>query len=216
MPTCGSDFQRALGGALPLHFAHVWIMRRDALGLRDEACQRLAPGQVRGDLQQILCRIDHGIVHQRGFRCIRLRQDESAPAVRRAVGHRQCAAYGPQFTGQREFTGELVLIQSVGGYLPRGGEDADGDGQIETPTLLGQVGGREVDGDATRGEVELAVLQGGAHAILALLHLGLGQADDVELRQAVGEMHLDGDLRRLHAGETSAVQDSKAHDGLLV
>jgi hypothetical protein len=68
-----------------------------------------------------------------------------------------------------------------------GGEDAERDWQIEPPRLLGQVGRRQVDGDALRGEFEAAVLDGGADAVLGFLDLGVGQADDGK-RWAVKEL----------------------------
>ena len=65
------------------------------------------------------------------------------------------------------------------GNLARGGEDAERDRQVEAARLLRQVGGREVDGDLARRELELRVLQRGAHAVARLAHLGVGQADEV-------------------------------------
>ena len=79
------------------------------------------------------------------------------------------------------------------------GEDAERDGQIEAPAFLGQIGGSEIDGDAARGKIELAVLQRGAHAILAFFDFGFRQTHDGEVGQAVGEMHLDGDQSGFHS-----------------
>ena len=55
-----------------------------------------------------------------------------------------------------------------------------------------------------RGELEAAVLDGGAHAVLGFLDLGVGQSDDGEAGQAVGQVHFDVDFLRVHAGKGSA------------
>jgi len=44
--------------------------------------------------------------------------------------------------------------------------------------FLGQVGRRQVDGDALGGKLKAAVLDGGADPVLGFLDLGVGQADD--------------------------------------
>ncbi len=60
-------------------------------------------------------------------------------------------------------------------------EDSDRDGQVEAGAFLLQVGGSEIDGDV-RGRNEIAgVLDGGADAIAALAHGGVGKADGVEV-----------------------------------
>ena len=66
---------------------------------------------------------------------------------------------------------------------------------------------------ATSGRVfEARVLDGGAHALARLLHLGVGEPDDGEGRQAAAEVHLDGDFRRIRAGEGAAPEDGERHD----
>jgi hypothetical protein len=94
----------------------------------------------------------------------------------------------------------------------RGGrENAECDRQIEAAAFLGQVCGREIDGNAAGGKFKTAVEQGGAHPVLALFHFDLGQPYDSEIRQPVGKMNLYGDRRRFHAGQRSAVKDGKRH-----
>ena len=97
----GGDFQRAFGLRLAFHFAHIGVVRRYGLRIGNMARQRIASGQMRGDLQQRLRRIDDGIFHQCGFRCIDCGQNEGASTVGGAIGHRQRAAYRAQFACQR-------------------------------------------------------------------------------------------------------------------
>jgi hypothetical protein len=80
--------------------------------------------------------------------------------------------------------------------LSRGGEDAERDRQVEAPAFLAQLGRCEVDRDAPRWKLEARVHERRANAVAALLHFGVGKADDGERRQAVGEVHLDRNLGR--------------------
>ena len=61
------------------------------------------------------------------------------------------------------------------------------------------------------GKLEAALDKGGAHAVAAFLHFGVGQADDVELRQAVGQMGFHFHGRGVHTFEGAAVDDGKCH-----
>ena len=67
-------------------------------------------------------------------------------------------------------------VSAVGRNLAGGREDADRDRQIVAARLLGQIGGREIDGDLARRKFELRVLQRRAHAIARLLDLGVRAA----------------------------------------
>ena len=68
-----------------------------------------------------------------------------------------------------------VASNGPGGSCVRGDEDADGDRQVEAAALLRQVRRREVDGDVPGRQLEAAVGERRAHAVLALLHDGLGE-----------------------------------------
>ena len=93
-----------------------------------------------------------------------------------------------------------------------GGQDADGDGQVETAGFLGQVGRRQVDRDAlVVREAEAAVLQRGAHAFTRLLDLGVGQPHQREAGQAVGQLHFHVHRQRGHAVQRAAHDNRQAH-----
>ena len=86
-------------------------------------------------------------------------------------------------------------------------EDAERDRQIERRAGLADVGRRQVDGDAVRRKLEAGVADRAAHAIAALAHAGVGQADHRERRQAERHVHLhmdragfDAEERRRSAG----------------
>lgn len=200
MSASRGNFQRTFGLRLSLHFAHVGVMRLDSLRLADKWGYQFSSGEMRRHLQQRLGGIHGGVFHQGGFGSIRLRKDESAAAVYGAIGHCQCAAYCAQFTGQREFAGIFIFSKFVGRDLPSRGEDAECNGQIEAPAFLGQIGGRKIDSDAACGEIELAILQRGTYAVFAFFDFGFRQTHDGEIRQTIGDMHLDGDEGRFHSG----------------
>ncbi len=67
--------------------------------------------------------------------------------------------------------------------------------------FLRQVGGREIDGDAARRQRQAGGDQRGAHALARLAHRLVGQADDVEGRQAGRDLHLHVDRAGLDALE---------------
>ncbi|MNT68640.1 hypothetical protein D3C72_2068900 [compost metagenome] len=102
-------------------------------------------------------------------------------------------------------------VERFGRNLAAGGQDAQRDGQVEAAGLLGQVGRCQVDGDAAVGEFVAAVEDGGAHALAAFAHAGVGQADDGEDRQAVGQVRFHAHRRRGDAGQRAAAQDGKTH-----
>jgi len=56
--------------------------------------------------------------------------------------------------------------------------------------------------DLPRRELELRVLQRGAHPVARLLDLGVRQPDEIERREATVEVPLDGDERRSEARAT--------------
>ena len=76
--------------------------------------------------------------------------------------------------------------------LPRRNQNADRDRQVEAARLFRQFCRREIDRDPPLREIELRILQRGAHAIAALLDFGLGESDQIECGQASRQMDLDG------------------------
>ena len=110
---------------------------------------------------------------------------------------------------QAQFTDQLVGVGGTGQQLPAGDQDADRDREVEAAALLGQIGGCQVDGDAPCREFETAVQQRAAHAVAAFLHGLFRQADDIEGRQAVGEMGFDADQRRIDAERGPAMRNGE-------
>jgi hypothetical protein len=118
---------------------------------------------------------------------------------------------------QAQFAHQQKLAQIVRVERAISAQNADGDGQIEARAFLLQVGGREVDGDVRGRDLVAGVFDSGAHAVAALAHGGVGQADGVEdfrLRDHAAIVHLDINEIGIDAVDSRAVSLEK-HAGRI-
>ena len=208
------DLQRTFGGGLASHVLQVRAWRH----------QRQRPGQGHGQRHGGVAGLQGGHHFEQRARPAHLQprhacglagaalgqhQGAAAALAVRRQGQRQRAAHGPQFAGQRQFARELAGSQPRGVDGVHGRQDAQRDGQVEAPRLLGQIGRSQVDGDAlVHRESETALLQRGANALARFLDFDVGQAHQHEAGQAVGQLHLD-----VHLGRHQAVEGSAHHHG---
>jgi len=158
-------------------------------------CHLEGPLGVPLDLEEMVGPEDGDVPHHGGFPAVAHGNDDGAHAfLPGEKGHGENTPDG--FHGPVE--GKLARYEMAFERLhfqgPHGGEDADGDGQVEGRAFLADIGRGEIDGYAVPGELEAGILYGGPDPLLALLHRGLGQSDDSERRQAVGDIHLHIDL----------------------
>ena len=214
MATGSGHFECAARLTLALDFAQVRIARRLHRLIDAQGRERKATLEVATDIEQASGWIHRRATHQRRFGGTGGGQDETpfGPGLTgHGVGHGERTAHRAQGTRERQLAGIFKVGQTRHGNLFRGGQDAQRDGQIQTPGLLGQVGRCQIDGDAPAGELEARVEDGGAHAVLAFLDLGVGQANDVEGRQAVSQMDFHRDFGRLHAGQGATFEEGKRH-----
>ena len=116
-----------------------------------------------------------------------------------------------QLAGERELAVELCLRERRLGHLSGGGEDPHGNREVVTAAFLRQVGGRQVDGDASRREVEARIEDGGADAVPALPDGGFREADEGELRQARSAAGLDAYRRRFDPDLRPGVRGGERH-----
>ena len=84
MAAGGRDFERALRTRLAFHVLQVGIERLVARRRLVVTRERLAPGEVRADCEQVSRAVDRGVFHQRGLRGVLVRQHESAVRSARA------------------------------------------------------------------------------------------------------------------------------------
>src|SRR5690606_10741170 len=193
VPPGGGHLQGAAGLVLADHVRHVEVMLHRAV--RHPArldVEGRRPPQVGAHLQQVAGGEDGGVVGEGRLVPVAVGDHQLAAGATAGDGGGQQAVHRPQFAVEGELGDELVVAEVLRRQLSRGGENAEGDGQVVAAALLGNIGGGEVDGDAPGREVEVGVEQGAAHPLPALLHRRLRHAYDAQARQAVGQVDLDG------------------------
>ena len=193
MPTRRRHHQGTLDRRLSANFCQVGnaLPGTDAVCIRHaafDARQTRTPGQVLADFQQPLGAAHLDIpdavggssisppdpTRQCGFGGIGQRQNETTPGARCAQGHGQRTAYRTQLTGERELASELGMRQHLARQLLRSHQNTQCYWQIEAPALLGQIGWRQIDGDAAGREIKAAGAERRAHPITRLAHFSLG------------------------------------------
>ena len=128
------------------------------------------------------------------------RDERGAHPARRGVAH---ARHGPADRPERAVERQLAEAQRrrLDRDLPARAQDAERDREIEARPLLSSLGRREVHRHAAQRKLVARVPDGRAHSLPGLLHGGVGETDDDERGQAVGDIDLDGDERRLESPE---------------
>ena len=194
------DLERAFRLRLTAHVAQVRMLRGDDRRRGALAKSATRAGSVRDDIEQMLRGRDATSRHEQRLRDVVRRHDHamtrahrprSPRAARRAPGesHRRATARRTARTSRTaaaRHCSDATRMPSAIGRSKR------------TPSF-GRSAGDEIDGDAPVGHAQTAVDDRRAHAILALVHDGFGQADDREARQAAAEMDFDAHQRRVHA-----------------
>ena len=85
--------------------------------------------------------------------------------------------------------------------VAEGGEEPEGDRQVERRALLAHAGGAQVDRHPALGVLEAAVAERRADALGALAHGAVGEADGGRVREAGGDVDLDVDDEGVDAAE---------------
>src|SRR5205823_3678794 len=85
--------------------------------------------------------------------------------------------------------------------VAEGGEEPEGDRQVERRALLAHAGGAQVDGHPALGVLEAAVAERRPDALGALAHGAIGEADGGRVREAGGDVDLDVDDEGVDAAE---------------
>ena len=105
----------------------------------------------------------------------------------------QCPARGAQATIEGEFAEKAAVDEGIGRDGPGGGEDADGDREIEARAVLAKLGGGEVDRDPPVGKVEAGGCNGPPDSGHAFSDSGLRQSDDIDSGQLGRDSDFDFD-----------------------
>ncbi len=116
-----------------------------------------------------------------------------SPAILFAGGQRgiQCTGHRRHRRVQRQFSQRDIVGDLAGRNDAHRRQQPKRDRKIVMAAFLGQVGGREIDGDALEGQRQADGGQRRAHPLAAFRHRLVGQADNVELAAAgIPDMHL--------------------------
>ncbi len=133
-------------------------------------------------------------LHDGGLRGVGSRKHHPAATQRtRAERHRERAPHRAQVPFEAELAHDDVAIEPARRELPAGEENAECDREVERGAGLGPIRGREVARDPLEGEGVAGARERGRHALAALFHRALRQADRGEGGEPVGEVHLDLD-----------------------
>ena len=220
------DLQRALGTGLPLHVGQVGVgvgraaglglHARPAAAVGRQRLRRLGAGrqELRDHVEQVPRAVHLGARHQGGLACTVAGQHEPGGDATAVQGqrHGQRAAHRPQLARQGQLAGEFVARESRRIDLTARRQDAHRNRQIEAPRVLGQVGWRQVDRDPlVVRKLQARVLQRRAHPLAGFLDLHVGQSDQREAGQSIGQMHLDGDTGGVQAEERATLHQRQTH-----
>jgi len=149
MTTGGGHLECALGGFLALDVGKV---EERAFGFEDFGLrprQHLRALEVIGELDQRGCRDNLDIrARPSGFRSANRRADQTLAAGIGADGGGQHAGNRGNRTVEAEFAQDRKTGQGIVRNGADGRRQAERDRQVVVAAFLGQIGGREVDGDA--------------------------------------------------------------------
>lgn len=95
------------------------------------------------------------------------------PGDGEGAAHRACGA------GETEFAGNEPIGEMIGFELTRGGEDAEGDGQVVEGSFLAEIARCEIDRGARARWTEATVVERGENAVGGFLDCGVGEADKI-------------------------------------
>ena len=202
-------FEHALGALLALDLGEVGIARAILGDQRLGQAELLLATQVidqgeqrrRGDDRRPvgICVLE---ATPRGLAAAHRGADHAAP--RRAGGNRrrQHAGNATERAVERQLAQHDVARDAVARHHAHGGQKTERDRQVVVAALLGEVGRREVDGDALRRQGKAKRAEGGAHALAAFADRLVGQADHDEGELARRHQDLDVDRQHVDALES--------------
>ena len=202
MAAGGGDLERALGALLPLDVGEV---ERHAVALanfRLRPREHLRALEMVGELDERAGSDDVDLgTGPGGFRPTLGRADQTLPARIGADRGRQDAGDRGNRAVEPELAQDRVAGDGVGRQRADRGHQAERDRQVVMAALFGQVGRRQIDGDAARRQRQAGGDQRRAHPLLRLRDRLVGQTDDIEGRQTGRDLHLHVDGQGLDALE---------------
>ena len=201
--------QRALGAFLALDVAQVGRTARWHRHLWHWRCQHGGALHVIDQRNERWRGENFHCPGKGRFRAAGLGTDQAAPLFVGGDGGGQHARHGGDGCIQRQLAQRHVIRHLADRQHAHRGQQAQRNGQVIVRAFLGQVGGREVDGDALERQRQPDGGQRGAHSLAAFRRRLVGQADDIELASAaVGNVHLHVHRTSLDALERNGIDMS--------
>ena len=200
VPPRRRDLEGVAAQALPPHIGQVgnhW--RHGSRARRREGWPRVPGAQETRQLGQ-RCHAVGGVPPDQG-RLTGVAQGHDQPVRCRRIGQRDHAGHVAQRAVQAELAAEGQPLGAGRRELPRRHQDAHGDGQVEPGARFAHARWCKVDGDPPQRPREPAREQGCTHPVARLAHGGVGEPDDGEPGQPVGDMDLDRDRTADRAGQ---------------
>jgi hypothetical protein len=208
------DLQGPLRALLAAHFGQVGCRRRGVRHARGLGGQGRRTVEVADHRTQVRGAVHAQARRQGGLARVPGRHDEPAAArVAQRHRHRESTAHRPQAPVQGELSDQREAIQGCRLHRARCGQHGHRDGEVEPGPALAELGGCQIDGDASIRELLAERGDGGAHACRALPHRGFGQTHDVDARQLRADAHLHLDRNPVDAVQRRT-QDSRGHGRL--
>ena len=188
------DFERAAGDGLPLD---VFEIRGGLFPLPGDELRRIEgqngpdADEMFDDFPQRMCGIDLRAAEIPRFFRVPGGDHEAGEPVRLCRNENgQEPRNGSEISREGELTQKDDVLDVCAEELFARLQEADGDRKIEARALFFEIGGREIDRDPVHGEEEPAVFEGGAHALLALLHCGVRKPHHVVRGDALIDVRL--------------------------
>ena len=199
VPARCRDLQRPPRHLLAAHVAEVGRGCGCARGGAWNGGDRRSGGRLaaeEGDqIPEVARRLNLAPAHRRRLAGVLGRNDQPPHLLSaRPGGDRQDPAHRTQRSVERQLAHEQRARQCRRVDDARRAEHPDGDGDVIRGAVLAEIGGRQVDGDPARRQLEAAVLQRAADPDAPLAHPGVRQPDDVAAGEA--DRHVDLDVDR--------------------
>ncbi|MNJ41323.1 hypothetical protein D3C77_362420 [compost metagenome] len=194
----GGDLQRPLGALLALDLAQVGHGAPLEHRARLRRTQHLNAAKMVDQADQRARRQQANLARPGRLRPIGLGTDQAQAQGVHRHGRRQGSAHGGDLAVQSQFAHRRPAVQRIRPDHPHGGQQGQGDGQVEMAAFLGQVGGGQVGDDLLGRQGQADAGEGAAHPLAALGHRLVRQADDGEGPGGGRHLlHLDVDPARL-------------------
>lgn len=213
-PPAAANFDRAFRGFLALYIGKIGILRRSGGGRGIRGRDLLGALEVIDQRQQAVRRQHFDLAGPGGFGPLRTGANQALPMGARMNGGGQHTRDRRDPAIKRELAQHPVFRNVVGGNDIHRNQQAECDWQVIMASLLGEIGGREIDGDAFWRQRQAECMQGGADPLAGLGHRLVGKADDRECGQSRRQLDLNIDVHDLDAGEGNGgnVRDHRLSD----